>query len=377
MNGSGAIVSETTTTQSDPAGPAQEPPREPLIKDLTVQNYRGFSKFTMSGLKRVNLLVGENGGGKTSLLEAVWLLLSEGDGRTWKQVAWRRGERGTDGSVGPSARELHPTCAGFFHQQKLDEDWPIRILSGGMSLTAAVTGPEMIASLDFELEGRGYPWRLDDPNGGPQVRYQFPISSSLTFPPVMGRPRTEYGPPVRFLSSQLLTDQERSETWDVLLKNLDEGRVGEALNLLRDDVDSVVLQATVGQDVLIGLNGQKTRVPIGSLGEGLQRMFDISSSLLSVRGGCALIDEIDSGLHWTVMGDLWHLIVGTATKFDTQVFLTTHSADCLRGLGWLAENHPELAEQVSIQSIRRGRDHSYVFDGDRASLILDQNIEVR
>ncbi|HHC24806.1 MAG TPA: ATP-binding protein [Desulfobacterales bacterium] len=41
-----------------------------------------------------------------------------------------------------------------------------------------------------------------------------------------------------------------------------------------------------------------------------------------------LIDEIDTGLHFTVMENMWRLITQTAKRLDVQVFATTHNSDC-------------------------------------------------
>ena len=48
-----------------------------LIRDLTIKGYRCFEDFSMDGLTRVNLLVGNNNSGKTSFLEAVYLLVNQ------------------------------------------------------------------------------------------------------------------------------------------------------------------------------------------------------------------------------------------------------------------------------------------------------------
>lgn len=50
-----------------------------LLRDLTIENFRSFDKYQLNGLARVNLLVGDNNCGKTSVLEAACLLASEGD----------------------------------------------------------------------------------------------------------------------------------------------------------------------------------------------------------------------------------------------------------------------------------------------------------
>jgi len=64
-----------------------------MISSLEIQGYRGFERFELSGLGRVNLLVGTNNSGKTSILESIFLLMSAGDPASLWQVLSRRGER--------------------------------------------------------------------------------------------------------------------------------------------------------------------------------------------------------------------------------------------------------------------------------------------
>ena len=50
-----------------------------LLNDLTIENFRSFENYKLDKLARVNLLVGDNNCGKTSVLEAVRLLVAQGD----------------------------------------------------------------------------------------------------------------------------------------------------------------------------------------------------------------------------------------------------------------------------------------------------------
>lgn len=47
-----------------------------MLNILTLHGFRGFESYRLGGLARVNLLVGKNNSGKTSMLEAVELLVS-------------------------------------------------------------------------------------------------------------------------------------------------------------------------------------------------------------------------------------------------------------------------------------------------------------
>ena len=50
-----------------------------MLENFDVEEYRGFKKLHVDGLRRVNLIVGRNNSGKTSLLKAAYILLSGGD----------------------------------------------------------------------------------------------------------------------------------------------------------------------------------------------------------------------------------------------------------------------------------------------------------
>src|SRR5262245_18774808 len=63
-----------------------------MLRDLRISGFRGFREFAMSGLGRVNLLVGTNNCGKTSVLEAISLLSVPGTAAQLWQVQSRRGE---------------------------------------------------------------------------------------------------------------------------------------------------------------------------------------------------------------------------------------------------------------------------------------------
>ena len=52
-----------------------------MIRSLLLENYRGFRRFELHDLGRVNLIVGTNNAGKTSVLEAVHILEARSEER--------------------------------------------------------------------------------------------------------------------------------------------------------------------------------------------------------------------------------------------------------------------------------------------------------
>ena len=47
-----------------------------MIRGVTVRNFRGLRAVTLDGLARINVVVGDNGSGKTAFLEALLMAMS-------------------------------------------------------------------------------------------------------------------------------------------------------------------------------------------------------------------------------------------------------------------------------------------------------------
>ena len=62
------------------------------------------------------------------------------------------------------------------------------------------------------------------------------------------------------------------------------------------------------------------------------------------------MDEIDTGLHYSVMTSLWKLVIATAARLDIQVFATTHSNNCIRALIQATSECPGAVDDVLLQS---------------------------
>ena len=77
------------------------------------------------------------------------------------------------------------------------------------------------------------------------------------------------------------------------------------------------------------------------------------------------------------MEDMWKLVVKTARESSIQVFATTHSYDCIRGLASLIESEPDLAPDISIQKIETSLEKAVSLDAEKIQVAISQDIEVR
>ena len=94
-----------------------------MLENFDFEEYRGFKRLHVQGLRRVNLIVGRNNSGKTSLLEAAHILLSGGDLSSLLRTAIRRGET----MVIREQNQLRPDLSHCFHGHLLNGSRAFRI----------------------------------------------------------------------------------------------------------------------------------------------------------------------------------------------------------------------------------------------------------
>jgi AAA15 family ATPase/GTPase len=119
-------------------------------------------------------------------------------------------------------------------------------------------------------------------------------------------------------------------------------------------------------------------VPLGSMGDGMYRIFALTLSLVSSENGVLLVDEIDTGLHYKALTKMWRLVIETAKKLNVQVFATTHSWDCLASFqAVLTEEKEETIGSVFRLERTNDRIGYVAYTGEELAVAVDHDIEVR
>ena len=361
-----------------------------MMKTLKLHLYRGFESYQLTNLARVNLVVGKNNCGKTSILEAVELLLSGGHPSVFLASAIRRDELDDDEDAPNHGSQ--PNLSHVFHGHRCvsGDSFSLSSPDDQQSLTAVILPIDSLSD-DDHLETRTKDGRRIYSDEEPPkflLRLIRNENNPITFP--IGengkllrrlwvgylRDGTSPTAPVRFLN---FDRPSMRAAWNALLAEGREAEIETAMRILMPEINSIHFLAGDRRrgGILVGQGDDTRRLPIGSYGDGMRRLLAISLALVSTKNGCVLIDEIDTGFHWTVMEDLWRLVVETAERLNVQVFATTHSYDCIKGLGALVRSRPDLAEQVTVQKMHLSLEQAVCIPGEEISIAVEQNIEVR
>ena len=270
-----------------------------MIEELVFENFRGFRSLDLKGLKPVNLIVGHNNTGKTSLLEGILLLCQ------------------------PLQGILLP---GMFRPvQGRDElrYFPWLILDGAQNGTATLKCREGVVDSSVALS-KSKPTHIDELIG--QVGNLGPLFFRL------GRQRkdsicrvvsVQHRDPQSLVSliGKAYRKRNGEETLQKLLATID-------LRIKKVRIDPGDDARVDGNQVVVDI-GLSEMLPLAQVGQGVYRLATILADIIGEKTAVLLIDEIENGLHHSVQKQVWTGLAEVAKELNVQIFATTHSGECL------------------------------------------------
>jgi hypothetical protein len=369
-----------------------------MYRSVRVRNYRGFSRYEMRDLGRVNLLVGKNNSGKTSVLEALYVLGSGGDPAALWRICNRRGERFVDDGRlrGRSEADISHLFSGheLLVGQSFSVDGVNSVAEQGVTVSVE-DRPERGRDDDADLlrDEEASPPRLMSlkiRSSALRRQQEVPLSRQGGLEQDLaefasrraGRPNRESAANVHFISTESFTGTELIRHWDRIQLTSDETLVVQALRFVDKSIEHV-RSFGIGSvhgprgGFIVKRHGDLLPVPLGSLGDGAWRMLTLAIVLTQSAGGMLFIDEVDTGLHHTVMADMWRLIYAAAKQFDVQVFASTHSYDCVHSLSTICPAGDSAGEEVTIQRIEANKSMATPFSEAEIQVAAERNIEIR
>ena len=399
---------KTKETTSDAAQATNE--AKPLVlPSLEIKNFRAFKHLTIEKLGRVNLITGKNNVGKTSLLEALWLYAEHGSPYVIRQILFQRGEfsdfasssndqlqEGLGRSNDPEQLAVDSMRFLFHGRGKIDELPDMQTLE-----IASIDQPNQYVAVSVAYMEEELPYLS---NGrviadGPTTTRQ---SEEAFFVPYLVIEGSNFGnimyrldrifrvrrsvagvvTSYQMVRASSMTSGQLNILWDGIALTFLEEEVVKSLRLLVPDLERVNLIGTVGNAITrtpyVKIKSSNLPIPLKSLGDGSVRLFGIVLALLNAKDGALFLDEIENGLHYSVLPDVWRLIFQTARRLNVQVFATTHSWDCIEAFQEAASEDDDPTSGVLIKLLEENGDIiSAVFDEEELELITRQQIEVR
>ena len=303
-----------------------------MFERLRIRNFRGFGDLRIDALGRINLVTGRNNAGKTTLLEAIFLLsgaanarmalnahvvrdLRQGKPLPWvADTWWKPLFSGLDTSRAPEISGSHSRVGGMKLTIRWERPSKEEFSRDEIKDMPAAGFPER-RSLKFEYEDR---------NGK--------IASAVqeTADKLDVEQDDDYEP---FSAAILQPGGGDANDDAVTLGQLRRRKRGQlildALRVVEPRLEGIEDNTASGAPMIWVDVGLPELVPLPVAGAGMTHVARMVLAAASVEGGVLLVDEIENGLHHSVLPDVWRVIAKAAADFGVQVFATTHSFECV------------------------------------------------
>ncbi len=358
-----------------------------MLRTLEVKNFRCFTDFHIGLLDRINLITGRNNVGKTSLLEALFLYSGHYNAQLPHRLNSFRG-------LHRFALRAEDVWGWLFHVADMDRTITFRAKDEAgivhvvtLTLTPAATLTET---------PKGEEDKLSEPKQG--VFSSIIDSRELTITVKNGKGKkwtvratiTEDGikattpsrpPPTKhtaiFLSTRSRNAEDDANRYSDVERQLRQEDIIAQLKIVEPRIRRLSLLTSGGSPVLNADVGIGHLMPLPFVGEGTTRLLSIALAIADTPGGTVMIDDIDSGFHYTVLTDVWKAIALGARRNNVQIFATTHSRECVQAA------HEAFADSepydFRLYRLERSNEHivAKTYDQETLSTALESDLEVR
>lgn len=354
-----------------------------FLKSISFKNYRGLHGLNIPTFRRINLIGGFNGTGKSSLLEAIFFLADRrGPVSLTRPFMWRGLGMNGKGSLDQYFSGLDHTKNIEISAGTLDGLLNISMFFGVAPQGVTVQVPGVVNSANFERQqsmnsdiGLNIEMTL---NGKPDdAQFSIPMPDGIAFTPY--RVGNSKMPPAAFLSpSTRNSAQDNAARYSAIVKANRLSELLKAISIIRPNISGIQLLQEGGQPVLYAQFDDGKIYPFSMLGDGVQTLLSIAMAIMNTTGGLVLLDEFDSAIHYSVLSETWSKIASLANNYNCQIFVVTHSRECINAA---LEGISKGSRVEDFQYSRLERDDSGIsavtYSGDEVRESLNADWEIR
>lgn len=376
------------------------------IKSFEVKRFRGIRSAEFNDLSNLNLFVGDNNTGKTSILEALQLMSSNPLKNNLLTVSRLRERSVMPYRYGTSSMELLNWLFPMNKQRGMESivlslknnegafkyEWKpefrevFKSQINSASLNSRITQEEVDYENNLDLEEETEVKVLSiimevEKNDIKSFVSNFDFIESA-IKPDLSSDSSLHSFHSRFISSvdhrvipfssRAFNDLIKSGNRDLLIGIMQEfdKKIYNIELLMDDGIGRRPLPIPYIAHEDLGL------VPMSMFGDGLRKAITLALAVISSKSEILLIDEIETGIHTDMMKPFFQWFNELCKKYNVQVFATTHSLEALDGL--LKINQDDL-KRLAVYRLEKSNEITKIkrFSGEqlhKIRFILGQEV---
>lgn len=356
-----------------------------MFKNIKISNLRAITELEINNFGQVNLFVGQNCCGKTTILEALFLLIGATNPNLPLVANSLRG-------LSYFAREIWQS---FFHNY--EDSYPITIKGGFRDYKTGYQDDKTLTIKCKKTTEEVKPLssgEVNEPirNGSSQSNL---VTTGLDLEYVSSREPSKKirtvisekdkgvapeGTKPSYAQGFFMGPYSQGADLKARFDSIQNKKqlLDEVISLLRH-IDPNISDLRLNRaGILIADIGISSLIPVNLLGGGMMKFLDVAFAMLNFKNGIVLIDEIENGLHHSAQGKLWEAIFSWSQRQNVQVFATTHSYECIKAFEKFSKNSlfPEKAKLFRIER-ESDKFKSVEFSSNELERFLENIWEIR
>lgn len=294
---------------------------EHFIKYIDIESYKCFQNFSAQDFKRVNLIAGKNNIGKTAFLES--LLLNILGIKATHVLFWLFGQY-------YDRRKIN------YLNKSADRSSIIKELIGSLKFTKQSSNINSITIEPVKSDILGS-YNIFTTKGKNETVSIYNLKSGIVS-------EKDYTASVGVISSIGINQKEIITSFESIQKKDRESDLYTYIKSLDENIENVKIIGEKIQCKVIDSDNTQSYRDLYEFGDGFRQYLSIIVELYANSNGYLFIDEIDNGIHYSLIDKLWEIILTLSKEMNIQVFATTHSLECI-------ESYCRVAEKLNDQDI--------------------------
>jgi AAA15 family ATPase/GTPase len=368
-----------------------------MLPSIQIKNFKNIKNLEISTLSQVNLITGKNNTSKTSLLEAIGMWASDLNFEWIIDIISKREELIVSKILydGDDQIDDFKSLISLFSDREIDYDGKKNIYIGYKEDYVEIGFVKYIEEKIEKISRNGKVSTIGKKTTKVKQNEKLPnalvgleINKNM-FETILPTNNVSIDLPTvqsktfLFVTPYLQEREVNGLLWDKITLSEKEDYIISALKIIEPDIEKIafIKKPTRSYDersITAKLKNIPKRVPLKSMGDGINRILSVALALVNSENGYLLIDEFENGLHYSVQEKLWEVVFMLAKKLNVQVFATTHSEDCLRAFAEVtnSKNHKNLGQLIRLEKTNTGI-KAIDFQSEELRIANENDIDIR
>ncbi|MGL5330449.1 MAG: AAA family ATPase [Peptostreptococcaceae bacterium] len=332
------------------------------VKSLDIHNFKGIKDLNIKDMKSINIFVGDNNTGKTTILEVMNLFERPFDYVSHLKVLSRKYNQ----------RVKYNLIKEMFNECDLNNTISIDINLNNKQMNLDIKGEEEeIIYFDVDEDYIGE----DEPVNRMVLSYKFEdevntyhIDSTKKNAVKIPKERIDFLNIGYAMPIDTYMEKSTLEAIDTVIKKGEKQKLIDLLKLFDENI--IDLNYISNKEIYLTTK-DKSVLSISNFGDGLKKAIVLIAKAIDAQDGVLLIDEIETGIHKDILGKIFRELIKNTKEYNTQIITTTHSKEAIESI---LENLENNLDEVAIYRLEnfRGKLYARRFSGEDAYEVIIQ-----